>query len=102
MFLMIKMLEMRGVLFLVLGSGDRGNGRLHGAFEIYTVGRSRGLPDLKTNPPQVVEGKEKTSLCRSLRVLICKLTLTLVGKIEGPQLAITFPRFVRKCRPAVT
>ena len=34
-------------------------------------------------PPQVMEGKEKTSLCRSLRVLICKLPLTLVGKIEG-------------------
>ncbi len=37
------MLEMRGVLFLVLGRGARGNGRLYGAFKIYDVGRSRGL-----------------------------------------------------------
>ena len=47
------------------------------------VGRSCPLW-LKVHPPlQPVEAKEKTSLCRSLRVLICKLMLKLVGRIEG-------------------
>jgi len=45
---------------------------------------------------QVLKAKEKTSLCLSFRVLICKLKLTLVGRIEGPQLVIAFPRFVLK------
>ncbi len=46
----------------------------------------RGLSPLlwhQIHPPQVVEAKEKTSLCRSFRVLICKLTLTLAEKIAG-------------------
>ena len=52
---------------------------------------STGLGHQVHPPQQVLEGKEKTSLCRSLRVLICKPPFTLVGKIAGARPVITFP-----------